>query len=120
MTKKNPRLGRINEVLHRELAHLIRDEFKDPRVGFVTISGVEVSRDLAQAKIYVTVIEDSKVDVTIDILNRAAGFFRKELAQRVQLRQTPQLRFIFDNSIVYGNKIDALINQLNENNEEEP
>ena len=111
-------MGRINEVLHRELANLLRNEFKDPRAGLVTISGVEVAKDLAHAKVYVTILEDSKVDVTIEILNKAAGFFRSQLAHRVQLRQTPQLQFIYDASIVYGNRIDAIINQLNDSNEE--
>ena len=89
-------------------------EAKDKDFKNVTITAVEVSNDLSYAKVYFTTT-DNREKVTND-LNNASGFFRSLLAERLEIRHTPELRFIFDKSIEYGNKIEKLINDIHEKN----
>lgn len=105
------RTDRVADVIQRELARIIQKEFKDPRVGFLTIVNVEVSKDLAHAKVFVTVFEEIKVEETIHTLNEASGFFRTLLSKSMKLRITPRLRFIYDSSTVYGNHLSSLIDR---------
>jgi len=74
MNSISPRIGRINDVLHRDLSKLIRDKCRDPRLGFVTVIGVEVAVNLAYAKIFITVLEDDKIKQSVDILNMQQDF----------------------------------------------
>ena len=106
------RTGRISDVLHRELSNLIRNECRDPRIGLVTVSAVKPTRDLSYAKVFITVMEDDKRDHSIEILNNAAGFFRSRLAKKVILRTIPELRFIYDDSILAGQRMSALIDSI--------
>ncbi len=108
------RIDRINDLIHRSIAKILMEEFKDPRIGMVTIANVEVSRDLAHAKVFVTVYQEEKIKETIDILNGAAGFFRAELRHHIHLRVLPRLRFIFDDSVLRGTRISALLAKENE------
>lgn len=110
MPRDFPRTRRIGEQMQRELAALIRTEVKDPRVGMVTVSAVEVTRDLAHAKVFITVLgdEDARRD-SLTALNKAAGFLRHELGQRMLTRTVPQLRFVYDESIERGSRLSALI-----------
>lgn len=110
MPRDFPRTRRIGEQMQRELAALIRDGVKDPRVGMVTVSAVEVTRDLAHAKVFVTVLGDetAKRD-TMTALASAAGFLRHELGQRMLTRTVPMLRFVYDESIEHGSRLSALI-----------
>lgn len=106
------RIGRINEEVQRELASLLR-EVKDPRVsGLISITNVEVTSDLRFAKISVSTLESEKLADTIKGLRSAAGFLRRELGARLNLRHTPQLQFVPDDSIAYGAHILELINHL--------
>jgi len=109
MPKNFSRTQRIADLIHRIIAKLIREEFKDPRVGMVTVSEVTVSPDLKHAKIYVTVLEDPKTAQTLKILNEASGFFRSRLASDLQLRVIPKPHFIFDDSVVRGTRIASLL-----------
>jgi len=110
MPREFPRTRRVGEQIQRELAGLVHDELKDPRLGMVSISGVEVSRDLANAKVYVSVLgEDDAVRESIMVLNNAAGFLRRRLCQQMRLRVAPRLRFYFDSSLQEGARMDALI-----------
>ncbi|MBI5450652.1 MAG: 30S ribosome-binding factor RbfA [Gammaproteobacteria bacterium] len=113
MAKEFSRTLRIAEHIKRQLAGLIRDEIKDPRVGRVTVSDVEVSRDLAHAKVYVTVLglEAEAAQSTIEALNHAAGFLRRELGQQLNTRTVPALRFFYDAVQEEGNRIEALIDK---------
>jgi ribosome-binding factor A len=96
--------------MQRELAGLLHEELKDPRLGMISISGVEVSRDLAHARVYVSVLGgDETVDETLKVLNKAAGFLRHQLGQRMRIRVIPQLRFFYDESLAEGARMDALI-----------
>lgn len=112
MPRDFPRTRRVGEQMQRELAALIRDEVKDPRVGMVTVLAVEVTRDLAHAKVFVTVLGDAEArDASLAALNKAAGFLRHELGQRMLTRTVPQLRFVYDESTERGSRLSALIDQ---------
>lgn len=112
MPRDFPRTRRVGEQIQRELAALIRDEVKDPRVGMVTVSAVEVTRDLAHAKVFISVLGDAGTrDASLAALNKAAGFLRHELGQRMLTRTVPQLRFVYDESIERGSRLSALIDQ---------
>lgn len=117
MRKNSIKNTRINGEVQRELSVIIR-ELKDPRIGVMTtVTGVEVTPDLKMAKVYISVLgdEQAKKD-TIEGLNSAKGFIRRELAHRVNLRNTPELRFVIDESIEYGMKMSKMIDDLNNNN----
>jgi len=109
MPKEFSRTLRVAEQVRRELAELIRDEIRDPRVGLVSISGVEVSRDLAHAKVFFTVMDESARSDTQAALDRASGFLRRELGRRMIIRSVPQLHFHYDESIERGSRISAAI-----------
>lgn len=101
-------------MLKRELALLIQNEVRDPRVGMVSITGVRVSRDLAHAEIFVTVMNKSGADEaaeSLQALNRASGFLRTMLAKQINLRTTPSLKFTYDESVVRGTYLSGLIDQ---------
>jgi ribosome-binding factor A len=110
MPREFPRTRRVGEQMQRELASLLQEELKDPRLGMISVSGVEVSRDLAHARVYISVLGGTEtVSETLGILNKAAGFLRHQLGQRMRLRVIPQLRFLYDESLAEGARMDALI-----------
>ena len=109
----NSRLDRIAEMIQRKLSQLIRLEINDPRLpSLITISAVEVSRDLSHAKVYFTAFEADK-KLTMHILNSAASYLRTALARTIKTRTVPQLHFIYDESIEYGERLSKLIDKLN-------
>ncbi len=108
------RTQRIGDQIQRELARLVQMEMKDPRLGMVTINAVEVSRDLAYAEVYVTLLGGDNEDArkkTIEILSRASGFLRSRLAKLMQLRTVPELRFHYDESVARGQRLSELIDK---------
>ncbi len=110
MPREFPRAYRVGEQIHRELAQLVHDTVKDPRIGMVTIVDVAVSRDLAHAKVYFSVLgDDGTVRASEAGLNRAAGFLRGELGRRMRMRGVPDLHFVYDDTQQKGARIDALI-----------
>lgn len=114
MAKDYSRTQRIGDQMQRELAQLIRREIKDPRVGLVTITAVDVSRDVGHAKIFITVMgKDSAQDIAqnLRVLNDAAGFLRMQLGRAMQLRNVPQLHFHYDESVMRGAHLSALIDR---------
>ena len=114
MAKEYSRTQRVAEQIQKELARVIQLEMKDPRLGMVTVSAVEVSRDLAFADVYVSILgveEQKSIDDSLKILNQASGFLRSQLARAVQLRFTPKLRFYFDNSLRRGAYLSSLIDE---------
>ena len=111
MPREFNRSERVAGQLRRDLAKLIQFEIKDPGVGFVSLSDVEVTRDLAHAKVYITVFEPEKADTSLKALSRAAAFLRRRLGQELRLRQVPELHFLHDDSIERGSHIDKLIEQ---------
>ncbi len=111
MAKEFSRSQRVGSQIQRELADLIQFQLNDPRVGLVTVSGVDVTRDMAHAKVYITMFNaDNGVEDVLAALNHAAGFLRRELGKRMKLRITPQLVFVYDASVENGANINALIN----------
>lgn len=110
MAKDFSRTDRIAEQIQRELAQLIRLEVKDPRVGMVTVTGVEVTRDYAHAKIFYTTLEGQNRSIQSG-LERAAGFLRSRLSGQLKLRVIPQLHFVYDASIERGAHLSQLIDQ---------
>lgn len=118
MRKNSIKNTRINGEVQRELSNIIRN-LKDPRVGIMTtVTAVEVAPDLKTCKAYISVLgdEEAKAD-TMAGLKSAAGFIRRELARTVNLRNTPEIRFIMDESIEYGMKMSKIIDDLNESEE---
>ncbi|MEH6625976.1 MAG: 30S ribosome-binding factor RbfA [Motiliproteus sp.] len=115
MAREFSRTHRVAEQLQRDLAQLIQQEVKDPRLGFVTVNEAKVSRDLCYADIYVTVMGKEEtaeeIALTIKILNSAAGFLRGRIAKLIKLRIVPQLRFHYDSSVSRGNYLSSLINK---------
>lgn len=111
MPKEYSRTLRIGEQIRRELAVLIQQEVKDPRLGMVTVAHVKVSQDLSHAKVYVTVLggEQSSAGETLRALNHAAAFLRHELGRRLVLRVMPQLHFVYDESQEDGSRLVSLI-----------
>ncbi len=112
MAKEYSRTQRIGDQMQRELAQMIPREVRDPRLGFVTITAVDVSRDLGHAKIFITLMGENnpeKVRLNLEILNEAAGYLRMLLGKSMKLRSVPQLHFHFDESISRGAHLSALI-----------
>ena len=107
------RSNRVAEQMKKELGEIIARKLKDPRIGFVTVTDVEVTGDLQQATVYITVLgDDKKRRETLKGFAKAKGFMRTEIGQRIRLRKTPELMFEFDKSFDYGNKIDNLLKQI--------
>jgi len=112
MPKDYSRTRRVGEQVQREMAQLVQQEIKDPRLGLITISAVKLSRDMSHANVFFTVLdEEHPIEETLKILEGAAGFLRHELAKRMQLRIVPHIHFKYDESISYGNDLSALINK---------
>jgi len=105
------RAERVAGEMRRALATLVQQEVKDPAVGFVSVSDVEVSRDLSHARVFVTVFEESTAKDSIRALNKAAGFLRKRLGQEMRLRSVPELSFRHDDSVETGQRMDRLIDE---------
>ena len=108
---------RIANTLIKEISYILATEVKNQDISFVTITDVNLSQDLSFAKVYFTVLEDEKRETTLKALNSAAGFIRHELRDRVDIRQIPELKFVFDESIEYSEKIEDLIEKIHENEE---
>jgi ribosome-binding factor A len=111
MPRDFSRSERVAGEMRRELARLIQREVKDPAVGFVSVSDVEVSRDLSHARVFVTVFEEDKAKDSIRALNKAAGFLRGRLGQEMRIRSVPELNFRHDDSVETGQRMDQLIEQ---------
>ncbi|MDI7741706.1 30S ribosome-binding factor RbfA [Lysinibacillus fusiformis] len=108
------RSNRIAEQMKKELGDIITRKIKDPRVGFVTVTDVDVTGDLQQATVYISALgNDKDREETLKALLKASGFIRSEIGHRIRLRRTPEITFEFDSSVEYGNKIDALLRSLN-------
>lgn len=109
MPRDFKRSERVAGSLRRELARLIQTELKDPEVGFVSLSDVEVTRDLAHARVFVTVFEPEKAAGSLKALNKAAGWLRRRLGQEMRIRSVPELHFQHDASVETGLHMDSLI-----------
>ena len=121
MRKDSRKLSRINEEVRRELSNIIRNELKDPDIGLVTsVTGVSVTTDLKECNVYVSVLGDEETVVkTLAALERARGFMRHCLAGNLNLRNTPELKIVRDDSIEHGMHIDDILSNLTYENTED-
>lgn len=109
------RAERVGDTMLRELAQLIQRELRDPRLGMVNVTAVKVAKDLKHARVFVTFVEtsgDDKILEQIEVLNRASGFLRAELARHMSMRVIPKLHFEFDESVLYGARMTKLIEEV--------
>ncbi len=112
---------RVADVLREVIARAVREELRDPRVGFVTITGVEVSADLRHARVYVAAHGgDPERAATLEGLNRAAPFLRRTVAHEARLRYTPDLRFLEDSGVERGSRVESLLGEIRASGEETP
>ncbi|MFC0188853.1 30S ribosome-binding factor RbfA [Fictibacillus aquaticus] len=114
------RSNRVGEQMKKELTDIIGRKLKDPRVGFVTVTAVDVTGDLQQATVYISVFgdEDQRAE-TLKSLAKATGFIRTEIGRRIRMRKTPDIFFKIDESIDYGNKIESLLTVIKREEEKE-
>ena len=112
MKRGQGRPQRLGDLIQREVSELIRLELRDPRVGMLTITSVDVSPDMSHAKIFFTLLEKDKLADTLDGLKRSAGFLRSQLARRIKMYTTPELRFEYDESVERGDHISRLIDSV--------
>ncbi|PTB85211.1 30S ribosome-binding factor RbfA [Pseudidiomarina aestuarii] len=120
MGKDFSRTDRVGQQYQREIAMILQREIKDPRVSLVTVSAVEVSRDLAYAKVFVTFMQDddNAVKAGLKVLNEASGFIRSLLGKRVRARITPKLRFVHDPSLNEGIRMSRLVDEAIRNDKQ--
>ena len=116
MPREFSRSQRMAEQVRRELAEIVQDELKDPRLGFLSFTEVRMSRDLSHAVVYCSVFQADQdgsdgntAQDSIDVLNRAVGFIRKSIARRIRARIVPTLKFVIDESVTRGAAMDDLI-----------
>ena len=111
---KFKRSDRVSNLIHRAISSIIENDLWDGRIGMVTVTGVELEKDLKNARVYVSVLGDNKaIELSIDTLNNASSFIRTRLGQRVDLRNIPSIKFYYDSSTIDGMHIDKLLNKIN-------
>ena len=111
---RNIKTERISDALIEQISYIIATEVKNRDINFVTITDVKVSNDLSYAKVYFTVLDESKIKETSKALKEASGFIRHELRDRVDIRQIPELEFVYDESIKNAQKIEDIIDKLHD------
>lgn len=109
------KIDRIASSFVKEISYILANEIRDQDIQFVTVTDCKVTNDLSFAKVYVTVLDDAKKETTVKALNDAASYIRKILADRVNIRHIPELTFVYDESIEYGQKIENIIEDIHHN-----
>ncbi|AIK89293.1 30S ribosome-binding factor RbfA [Glaesserella parasuis] len=115
MAREFSRSDRVAQELQKEIAIILQREVKDPRIGMVTVSDVEISRDLAYAKVFVTFLfdsDESAVERGLEGLNKASGYIRTLVGKAMRLRIVPELRFVYDQSLVEGMRMSNLVTNV--------
>ena len=108
------KIERISDALIEQISYIVSNKVKNKDINFVTITDVKVSNDLSFAKVYFTVLDDSKIDLTLKALKEASGYIRHELRDRIDIRQIPELTFVYDESINEAKKIEDIIEKIHE------
>ena len=108
----NIRIKRLNHAFIEEISMILMEEVRDEDLKFVTITGCDITNDLSYAKVYFTVLDKDKKEKVLEDINNAASFIRGKLSERIEIRHTPELKFIYDDSIEYGEKIEKIIDKL--------
>lgn len=120
MPREFSRSERVAEQMQRDIAQLLQREIQDPRLSSITVSGVDVSRDLEYAKVFVSTFDESPDIQAIEAaLNRACGFIRSQLSRSMKMRSVPHLQFKYDTSMIDGEKLAALIDKANKSQDEQ-
>ena len=115
MAREFSRADRVAQELQKEIAIILQREVKDPRIGMVTVSDVEISRHLAYAKVFVTFLfdsDESAVERGLEGLNKASGYIRTLVGKAMRLRIVPELRFVYDQSLVEGMRMSNLVTNV--------
>ncbi len=112
------RSQRVGDLIREEVADIIMYRLKDPRIGFVTVTGVDMAPDMKSARIYVSVLKEEDREVTLEILNSSKYFIRSLLSKRLSMKFIPTVEFRFDTSIEYGYKIDKLLKEIKDRDED--
>lgn len=124
MPKEFSRAERVADAIQRELAQVIRNEIRDPRIGMVSVNAVQVSKDLSNAKVFVTFVDNPKNVEPVErvaVLAKAAGFLRTAISHEIRMRSVPQLRFHFDETVYRALEISDLIDQaIKSDNDKKP
>jgi ribosome-binding factor A len=110
--KQYKRSDRFNKLLMEEISAIVQRELKDPRIGFASITRVEATEDLRSAKVFVSLLDESQAEPTIEALRHAAAMIRGELMQRIRARRIPELRFVRDSAIAHSVHIAEVLDQL--------
>lgn len=111
--KNNARLGRVDEELKKEISNIINYELNNPKVtGMISVTRARITPDLKYAKVYVSILNSKNVKETLSNLKKSSGFIRTEIAKRINLRITPELVFVLDDSMEYGAKIDQILKEI--------
>ncbi|NTU42671.1 MAG: 30S ribosome-binding factor RbfA [Nitrospirales bacterium] len=108
------RSQRLNILLREEIASIIMSRVKDPRLGFVTVTEVELSDDLKIARVYISVLDPKERELNLEVLSHAKGIIRNELSKKVRMKVVPTLEFFIDKSIDSGDRIDNILKQIRE------
>jgi len=106
------KLDRLGHTFTEEISSVIQTEIRDTRIDFVTITYTKISSDLSYAKVYFTVLDTNTKEEVESVLNNASKFIRSKLFDRIEIRKMPELTFVYDESIEYGNKIEHIINEI--------
>lgn len=109
----NIKIERLNHLYQEEISKILMTEIKDSNIKFVTITDVDITNDLSYAKVYFTVYDRENLSDVVKLLNNASGFIRSCLAKRINIRHTPEIKFIYDESISYGEHIEEIIDKIN-------
>jgi ribosome-binding factor A len=112
--RSSGRPQKLGDLIQRELSELVQRELRDPRVGMITLTGVDVSPDFSHAKVFYTTLDPAHVPEAARGLKRASGFLRSQLAKRIKLYTTPELRFEYDESVERGDRLSRLIDSTRE------
>ena len=112
MKRSSGRPQKLGDLIQRELSELIQRELRDPGVGMITITAVDVSPDFSHAKVFYTILDPVNLAEAGAGLKRAAGFLRSQLARRIKLYTTPELRFEYDESVARGDRLSRLIDSV--------
>ncbi|MEW6107804.1 MAG: 30S ribosome-binding factor RbfA [Nitrospirota bacterium] len=111
------RSQRVSDLIREEVADIIMYKLKDPRIGFITVTGVDMTSDLKLAKIFVSILKEEERELTLEILNSAKNFIRSALSKRLRIKFIPGIEFRLDTSIEYGYKMDKLLKEIKDSDE---
>lgn len=120
MPRSSGRAQKVGDQIQRELSEIIHRELRDPRVGLITLTAVDVSPDCAYATVFFTCLDNAHIPVAEEGLHRATGFLRAQLGRRIKIWTTPELRFVYDESVERGDRLSRLIDTANATAQPDP